>query len=688
MRFWRDGTHLPADFRTIERVLFDANPAHAAWRRELQEAYDQAKDSRSPEAEPKPPTKPPPNDPLLPPDRCLGRNTEIATLTDALHAPRAAVLVLGGPGIGKTTLTRAVAASDALAARFAARRWFVPLETAPDAASLRTAIVLALGLRPTDPAAFDLALAHLRQAPTLLVLDNLETPWEADIAATQDTLRRLAALPDLALLASLRGSEAPDSPAWSRILDLEPLPRDAARGLFLTFARRIKPNDALLDRFLDALGDVPLAVELVARRAAPHTSLAGLWGDWQRRGVQLALHPNLKDADRHSSLLRSIDLSLQSTRLRDEGCRLFRLLGLSPAGMAPDDRTAPLGDDATEAERQLLAIGLAVQRGDRLDLLPPVRDAVRHLALAVADERQSWCRHYLDLARKEGARIGSADGTTAVDRLLAELPNIEEAVRSALSNGTLSAAVVALDRIAHLMITTGVGSYGPIQDLAVACENEREKATCLKHLGNIAQRRSEYQTARKSFADAISGFEKVNDLSGQAACLRGLGAIARRRLDFSAARQHCEQALPMFRLVGDQKEEAICLRNLAEIALGHAAVDASSAESEVATARQYYGLAKAAFAEHLPLDAIGRSATERVKGAIRLREGDHEKASDIFGYELDQANGCGDVYGQAACHEGLAEAAVIGADPSAARGHYQKALALYHQIGELIREAQ
>jgi len=71
----------------------------------------------------------------------------------------------GGPGIGKTTLTREVAASDALAVRFAARRWFVPLETASDAVTLRTAIVLALGGNPADPAAFDLALARLREAP-------------------------------------------------------------------------------------------------------------------------------------------------------------------------------------------------------------------------------------------------------------------------------------------------------------------------------------------------------------------------------------------------------------------------------------------------------------------------------------------------------------------------------------------
>src|ERR1019366_9221640 len=120
-------------------------------------------------------------------DRCFGRDAEIATLTEVLLAPRAAVLVLGGPGIGKTTLTHAVATCDALAASFGERRWFAKLETAKDAATLRTAVVQALGLNPADPAAFDHAVARVRESRGLLVLDNLETPWEADALAVQDT---------------------------------------------------------------------------------------------------------------------------------------------------------------------------------------------------------------------------------------------------------------------------------------------------------------------------------------------------------------------------------------------------------------------------------------------------------------------------------------------------------------------
>jgi hypothetical protein len=115
-----------------------------------------------------------------------------------------------------------------------ARRWFVALETALDRAGLRERIVVAVGGNPAEPTAFDHACRTLAEAAGLLVLDNLETPWEADMPGVQDDLRRLAAIPGLSLLASLRGSATPDLPAFTHRLRLGPLPADPARSLFLT----------------------------------------------------------------------------------------------------------------------------------------------------------------------------------------------------------------------------------------------------------------------------------------------------------------------------------------------------------------------------------------------------------------------------------------------------------------------
>jgi hypothetical protein len=70
----------------------------------------------------------------------------------------------------------------------------------PDAATL--------GLGQT-PDVVTRVCAALGRAPSVLVLDNLETPWEADRAGTEALLRRLCALADLSLVVSLRGAVSP-----------------------------------------------------------------------------------------------------------------------------------------------------------------------------------------------------------------------------------------------------------------------------------------------------------------------------------------------------------------------------------------------------------------------------------------------------------------------------------------------
>ena len=58
----------------------------------------------------------------------------------------------------------------------------------------------------------------MRLGPALAILDNLETPWEGRAAAVEDVLERLAAIPNLVLMASIRGSmrrsARPGGRAW------------------------------------------------------------------------------------------------------------------------------------------------------------------------------------------------------------------------------------------------------------------------------------------------------------------------------------------------------------------------------------------------------------------------------------------------------------------------------------------
>jgi tetratricopeptide (TPR) repeat protein len=552
-----------------------------------------------------------------PPDRCLGRDAEIAELVATLTAPRpGAVVVLGGPGIGKTTLTRAVATHPDLAARFAERRWFVPLETATDAASLRTAVVLALGGNPTDPAAFDHALEELGSAPALLVLDNLETPYDADTAATPGALRRLIGVSSVTLLCSYRGQTAPAAPDFSHQLVVPRLPLDAERCLFLKLARRIRPDDPYLAPLLHDLGGMPLAIQLVALLAAPHDTMAELWDDWQRQGVGLATDPNQPEGPL-TSLPRSIDLSWRSTRLHDQGRRLFRLLGALPAGMAREDRASLLGNNAREAAGQLLAIGLALMADGRLNLLPPVRDYARRTHRPDGKDGARLANHYLILARDAAAGDLVEKGARALARLMPELANVEAALHMydagewQIEPLAVFEALEALSELRGYILTSAAGplatanalakaygqdpanfSLGKVFDrylLPSAPLNQRkddaklqasqqlrlklrnialDEADRIARFGEIALHRSEFDDARGAVEQALPIYRLVGAVLGEANCIRSLGDIAREQGDAAAAIGHYETALALYARIPDPYDIGVMHFRLAELAGG------------------------------------------------------------------------------------------------------------------------
>ena len=404
---------------------------------------------------------------------------------------------------------------------------------------MQTAIIQAIGHSPASTS-FAQALALLAQSPCLLVLDNLETPWEQDQRAVQDTLQILATTPNISLLASLRGTAPPPSPRWTRRpTTLQPLPEDEARRLFLDLAPNVAEDDPHLPRFLRALGGVPLAVELVALQAAGANTLRELWEEWQRRGPELAAHPDQTPDHRLTSLARSLDLSWQSRRLRDEGRRLFRLLGQLPAGISDDDRVALLGDASAEAARQLRAVGLAFERAGRIDLLPPVRDYARSVQPPDRVDVESWVRHYLSLAEDVGGRIFGAQGANALARLVPEQANLEAGLHAAGPAALLGVAVAALNGIARLWTATGAGSLASFQALADACGSAGEawnEAECCYRLGETALARSEHDAARAAYEQALPLYRQVGDVQGEANCIQSLGDIALRRSEHDAAR--------------------------------------------------------------------------------------------------------------------------------------------------------
>ena len=138
----------------------------------------------------------------------IGRDDELdAVVNNLLSEPLLPSVILGPPGIGKTNLTLASLHAPSVAARFGTRRWFVRCETATTAAAVAAEAARALGsLGATDHLAA--VKSALGQEPAVIVLDNLETAWEADTLATEELLGEVAGIPGVALIVSLRERSA------------------------------------------------------------------------------------------------------------------------------------------------------------------------------------------------------------------------------------------------------------------------------------------------------------------------------------------------------------------------------------------------------------------------------------------------------------------------------------------------
>ena len=169
---------------------------------------------------------------------CVGRGAEVAQVCAAVLAKEPEpVVVLGPPGIGKSKVTIAALHDPEVKERYRERRWFVRLETAPEPAAIMGQAALAIGVRP-GPDLDARVLSALAAGPGLLVLDNTETPWEADPdpLATEQALASLAEGPGTRLVASLHGSEAPGTVDWREPLRVQPLPPEPSRDLFVAIA--------------------------------------------------------------------------------------------------------------------------------------------------------------------------------------------------------------------------------------------------------------------------------------------------------------------------------------------------------------------------------------------------------------------------------------------------------------------
>jgi hypothetical protein len=106
-----------------------------------------------------------------------GRESELKDIVAALMQGPARVAIMGPGGMGKTTLVLAALHHPDVESRYP-HRYFVSCESATGDAELISIVGSHLGLEQSGQLSNAICGYFRDMGPSILVLDNMETPWE------------------------------------------------------------------------------------------------------------------------------------------------------------------------------------------------------------------------------------------------------------------------------------------------------------------------------------------------------------------------------------------------------------------------------------------------------------------------------------------------------------------------------
>ncbi|KAJ6492271.1 P-loop containing nucleoside triphosphate hydrolase protein, partial [Mycena sanguinolenta] len=366
-----------------------------------------------------------------------GRETELQDVMKMLlNQESSRIAILGGGGMGKTSLARAALHHPDTLTRFE-HRFFVSVEPATTSVELAALIGLHIGLNPGKDLTKPVVQYFSKQPSCLLVLDNLETVWEPIQSRSQveEFLSLLTEVQDLGLIITMRGAERPARVQWTHpfLLPLQPLSDSAAQQTFMDItdsAHSIEDFSQLLS-FTD---NMPLAVDLLAH-LVDYEGLENVSARWETEKTSMLS----VGYDHKSNLDASISLSLSSPRISSASKELLSLLSILPNGLSDAEllqSKLPISN-ILSCKAVLLATALAYQNSNkRLLVLMPVREHIQQFSPPSPFIIHSLREHFyevFELYRKY------TDGQLkpVIGQITANLGNLQEVLQRGLVPGSL-----------------------------------------------------------------------------------------------------------------------------------------------------------------------------------------------------------------------------------------------------------
>ncbi|KAJ7734818.1 hypothetical protein B0H16DRAFT_150823 [Mycena metata] len=364
-----------------------------------------------------------------------GRDSELEGILKLFNQETPRIAILGAGGMGKTSLARTALHHEQITTKYQQNRFFITCDTVSDKVELAGLIGAHLGMKPGQDLTQSVLKHFTNAPPSLLILDNLETPWEP-IKSRKDIEEFLCLLADitsLALLVTMRGAERPAKVQWTRpfLLPLGPLPREAARKMFIDIADE-KHSMKEIDQVLDLTDNMPLAISLLAH-LVDMEDCSTILSRWETEKTSLIS----EGSDRKSNLELSISLSLSSPRIvsMPHSQDLLALLSMLPDGLSDVELRQskfPI-KDIFGCKTALLRTALAYTDGNnRLKVLVPVREYMGRHSPPTNLMIRPLLAHFHELLDSYVTAMGKESGAFPIARITSNYTNIQNILRCGL----------------------------------------------------------------------------------------------------------------------------------------------------------------------------------------------------------------------------------------------------------------